>query len=527
MYYGLLALLTRALRMDARQLRNHLFRLAFVSFIYVCLLAASLQSSFFGAPGLFFFKQIVWLNILFVTCVGIGFFSSAITEEKEEDTIGLLQMAGLNHLGILFGKSTSRMIQVGLLLIVQFPFMLLSITLGGVTRHQVIAAYTDLLAYTILLANVGLLCSVIFKRGGFAAAATTILMALYAIAPVYANLQKATAPVTTWTHGIWWQSWLLTSLDWLSESCVMFEMSDVLATGYAKPILNSQVISNCVLGVVCFGLSWLLFGPCVNRSDAKTDSRGMLMRSTSKRGYFAPGRCWHNPFVWKDFQFICGGLFLMVTKFAFYIGAGVAIGAIAMTPQNWFNWSMTDAEGIYFLFMLGAAILEACIYASRIFHDEIRLHTMSALLMLPQPLGYIGYSKVLGCVYGLVPALVCLAAGFFSLPSLNRASFISGFVDPRLWAAFMTLLIFLHLIALLSLFFKWGALPAAIFMMGPVSLCCPVGGNVMLLVADRNTGIQSIWGELPATVTIWILTGLVCFVFQMMIAARLQELGTK
>src|SRR5262249_13880134 len=128
MFYGLMALLTRALRMDSRQMRNHLFRLAFVSFIYICLLVATFQSSFLGSPGLAFFSQIVWLNVLFVTCAGIGFFSSAITEEKEEDTIGLLQMAGLNHLGILLGKSTSRLIQVVMLLIVQFPFMLLAVT---------------------------------------------------------------------------------------------------------------------------------------------------------------------------------------------------------------------------------------------------------------------------------------------------------------------------------------------------------------------------------------------------------------
>ena len=526
MYYGLLALLTRALRMDARQLRNHLFRLAFVSFIYVCLLAATLQSSLFGAPGLMFFKQIVWLNVLFITCIGIGFFSSAITEEKEEDTIGLLQMAGLNHLGILFGKSTSRMIQVGLLLIVQFPFMLLAITLGGVTRHQVVAAYVDLLAYTILLANVGLLCSVIFKRGGFAAAATTMMMVAYVLGPIYANLQLATAPVSGWTHGIWWQSWALTLLNWLSQSCVVYEINDVVTTGYAKPILNTQVVSNCVVGLVGFGLSWILFEPCVNRVDSKADSRGVLLRSTARRGYFSPGRCWSNPFMWKDFQFICGGLMIMVTKFSLYVGVAVVIVVIALTPQNWFGWSMAEAEAVYFLFMLGATVLESCIYASRIFHDEIRLHTMSALLMLPRPIGAIGYSKVIGCILGLIPALICLAASFLSLPTLNRTTFITGAVDPRLWAAFMTFLIFLHLIALLSLFFKWGALPAAIFMMGPVSLCCPVG-NIMILVADRNTGIQSIWGELPATFTIWILTGLVCFVFQMMIAARLQELGTK
>ena len=90
----------------------------------------------------------------------------------------------------------------------------------------------------------------------------------------------------------------------------------------------------------------------------------------------------------------------------------------------------------------------------------------------------------------------------------------------------MTFLIFLHLIALLSLFVKWGALPAAFFLMGPVLSCCPVW-QVYLVVGQGPNGLSTVWGELPATITVWILTGLVCFVFQMMIAARLQELGTK
>ena len=33
--------------------------------------------------------------------------------------------------------------------------------------------------------------------------------------------------------------------------------------------------------------------------------------------------------------------------------------------------------------------------------------------------------------------------------------------------------------------------------------------------------------RLIGLVTVWILMGLVCFVFQMMIAARLQEIGSK
>ncbi len=525
MYYGLVALLTRALRMDARQLRNHLFRLAFVGFIYLSMLMATIQSAFVGAPGLMFFSQIAWLNVLFITCAGIGYFSSAITEEKEEETIGLLQMAGLNHIGILLGKSTSRLIQVMLLLVVQFPFMLLAVTLGGVTTHQIFAAYVDILAFTVLLANTALVCSVVFQRGGNAAAVTTLLMILYTVLPPIAGFELKDLIATGWTKSVWWKTAILTSLEWIEKSCIYFQLQEVMQTGFNQPILTQQVISNIAVGIVCFGLAWLLFGPSVNNAAPGGASRGVILKSTSRVQFLSPGRCWSNPFVWKDFQFIGGGYSLFVGKLLAYVMLFALICGVSVYNRNWLGISLNDVGGIYFGCMLAILIIEACISASRVFHDEIRLQTMSSLLMLPRSIPYIGYSKAIGCLMGLAPAAICLAGSALLLPDFRIANFAKLLIEPHFWATVMGIMIFLHLVALLSLFVKWGALPMAFFMMGPISTCCPVW-QLMFLAVGPN-GLQDLWGKLPATITVWILTGLVCFVFQMMIAARLQELGTK
>ena len=525
MYYGLIALLTRALRLDARQLRNHLFRLAFVGFIYLAMLMATIESAFLGAPGLKFFQTIAWLNVLFITCAGIGYFSSAITEEKEEETIGLLQMAGLNHIGILLGKSTSRLIQVMLLLIVQFPFMLLAVTLGGVTTHQIIAAYVDILAFTILLANTALVCSVMFQRGGNAAAFTTLLMVLYVVLPPIAGLELKDLTSVGWTKSDWWKTIILTSLEWLEKSCVFYQLQEVMQTGFDQPILTKQVISNVVVGMFCFGLAWLLFGPSINNATPGGVSRGVILKSTSRVQFLSPGRCWSNPFVWKDFQFIGGGYSLFVGKLLAYVMLFALIVGMSLYQGNWFGFTLTDVAGIYFVCMLIALILEACISASRIFHDEIRLQTMSSLLMLPRSIPFIGYSKMIGCLMGLAPAAICLLGATVLLPNFRFANAARTVIEPQFWAGIMVILVFLHLIALLSLFVKWGALPMAFFLMGPISTCCPVWQ--LMFIAVGPSGLQDLWGKLPATITVWILTGLVCFVFQMMIAARLQELGTK
>ena len=82
-------------------------------------------------------QSLTWVNIWFITLVGVTYFSSAITEEKEERTLGLLRMADIGSGSILLGKWAPRVVGMLSLVAVQFPFTLLAITLGGVTQAQV------------------------------------------------------------------------------------------------------------------------------------------------------------------------------------------------------------------------------------------------------------------------------------------------------------------------------------------------------------------------------------------------------
>src|SRR5262245_15541591 len=184
MFTGTLAMLHRALRLDARLWRTHLFRLGFALLVCLSLVYAQVltATTLVGAPGLTLFRTMTWLNLVLISLAGISFFATAITEEKEEDTLGLLKMAGVDPLGILLGKSTSRLLGTILLLLVQFPFTLLAITLGGVRLTQVAGAYCLLTAYMILLGNVCLLCSVVFRRVGLASTVTGVVIVIFLLA---------------------------------------------------------------------------------------------------------------------------------------------------------------------------------------------------------------------------------------------------------------------------------------------------------------------------------------------------------
>lgn len=524
MYHGLAALMTRALRLDARLLRGHLFRLAFVVMVYFSLLIAQLQALSFGAPGLRFFTNLVWLNACFICLAGVSFFATAITEEKEEDTLGLLRMAGLNPLGILLGKSTSRLLQAALLLLIQFPFTLLAVTLGGVLTIQVVATYVALLAFIVLLANVALVFSVICQKGGNAAGLTALWLLLYIAAWPIAESTLAWFSTAGITKTGFWNTGLISSVEFIRSSCVFERIGVILSTGFDEPILSTQVVGNTVGGMACFGLAWVMFNAFAKNATPTAQTRGLLGRSRSKQRLqlLSPGRVWDPSLAWKDYNFIAGGTALGVIKLCGYFtvfGLVVVFNSPPATLNT--NWREISAGSLVLWCLLSG--LDLSLMASRLFHDELKGQTMSALLMLPRSVAYVGYSKLAGCLLGLWPAVTALIAALVALP--HAVEFCTDAIDePSFWAVAMTVMVFSHVVALLSLFVKWGALPLAILMMMVSVNCCPVLAIPFILLSSTGNDHG---GALAAIVTLWILTGVISFVLQVMIGARLQEIGSK
>ena len=66
-----------------------------------------------------------------LTLLGVMYFSVAITEEKEEETLPLLRMTGIRNMTLLIGKSIPRLAVVVLLILIAAPFLMLAVTLGG------------------------------------------------------------------------------------------------------------------------------------------------------------------------------------------------------------------------------------------------------------------------------------------------------------------------------------------------------------------------------------------------------------
>jgi len=478
MIRGTVALMDRSLRVDTRSLRAHLLRMLFVLVIIGSLAVAHqrARAMIVAAPGKNFLEAMMFITLILVSLGGMGLFATTITEEKEEQTLGLLQMAGVGPMSLLLGKGVTRLFIALLILAVQFPFLLLSVTLGGVLSHQVWAAYLSICAYLLWIANLGLFFSVICRSSRQASFLVTIVLVVYLIGEPFAEMlfQSLTSfqlngelsPTEKMAE------WML---DWWRETHVFHRMSIILGSSFNEPLFSWQVIIHTISGAALFVLSWLLF-PVFNREDRgePTDRPLFSLRPGKARRWAVP-RPWPIALVWKDFFYMTGGWTMIVAKFILYplVILTVALFFSAVSPFRTYNWlEYLGNSAIWISILMGA--IEISIYCSRIFREEIRGRTLPTIAMLPESIVELVYAKWLGCFMALGPALCCFLFGLFLYPD-DFWDFLGTALDePGFYYFLLQFVIGWHLCTLLSMFLKFGA--------APLSIAVVLIGNILLLM---------------------------------------------
>ena len=471
---GVLALFVGTMREENRRLMTYGVRFLLV---LVALLVIGLNQREFryggGAPGLEVFKMVTMLNLISICVVGLGYFASAITEEKEDGTLGLLRMTNLNPLSILLGKSTSRLIGFLLLLLVQMPFITLAVALGGVSLNQVFSCYGNLAAFTFLLANLALVFSVMFRKTATAVSWTLgVLLFVFYGFRILGNL---------------FQDWFGTGLGllWLSEyiwqANPVDSMRKIFAVGFDETLIV-QPVSNVAAGIVLFGLAWLIFDS-FNHGEGRGTTPGAARRPRAwgRRTPSGPGasevkpRPGHLAVTWREFYFQCGGWKrLYLTFFLTLILAGLFI---AIGPAR--HWDLDPEEIGQFLMAFGllAFFLHWVLSMASVFKHERKNKTWSSLSLLPESVSRIAYEKVLASFISTLPGLLVAGIGF--LLCHDEISFDDDFF---VLFAFFSLSWFVfgsHLVVYLSLFLKWGGLPVGL-------MVCVFFQFILALVIDSG-----------------------------------------
>lgn len=405
------ALFIRSLREDGRAKFTPISRAALVLVILFFVAVNHRNFAAQPAPGLTVFYTVMMVNLFGLVLGGITAFCSAITEEKEDDTLGLLRMTNLSPVAILLGKGISRLVSGALLIVAQLPFTILCVALGGVSAATIWKGYEVLLCTLFFLCNLGLLMSVLSRRTGMAVALAILIGAvIYVGVPIYyfsgflgSFGGRGAAP-----------SFTQQAAHYILSNNPLYQLTELLSGGRGfLPAAGNPLLFNGVLGTVCFLLSWGLFGRfCSNTAEAvpgkKRGSRGEKSLRFPRPGSWA--------IAWKDFWFLIGGRRGLIYRF---IGYGVLVFGFAqmMISSSPYMQSKDIAGMMIWLAFFGLGI-ELQLGAARIFGSERKGLTLSALVTLPVPLGRVVWQKTIGCLASLIPGMCFVALGLAMVPQL-------------------------------------------------------------------------------------------------------------
>jgi hypothetical protein len=418
-----LALLNQAFRADVRQLRTHLLRGAVAGGVLWLLAIVHDSMRWMSAPGLEFFGVLAWLSLVLLSLAGAFYFCSVITEEKEQQTLGLLRMAGVGPGTLLVGKSLGRLSVMLLLMTITLPYWWLAVTLGGVTLTQVAATGVILATHLIFVSQIGTLCSVIFQTTGQAAVAACLLIAGIQLGPLllYEILVELRIGAAI-------QPAVLQATHWLALS----QLEATLQSGYSGGLFESQAMINTGAAAGLFCLSWALFDR-FNTYDSLEGVRTSLWRRAVERiqdGFSSaigngprtnrpPRRASGNAIIWKDFWLLAGGRKWQRLRMAFFgvctLGSAFLLWIwLFGAPRRYFNydhywgWELGAPLMIWMMFF---AAIEAAYLAGHVFQRELKEQTWDSLRMLPISLRSLCGWKILGCSRALLPAVAFFLLG--------------------------------------------------------------------------------------------------------------------
>lgn len=444
MVAGTLTLALRAFLVDARDIKSHLFRAALPALFLLTIGILQWNNNLTTAPGLQLFGWLVTYNYIFLTMAGATFFATAIAEEYEERTLGLLVIAGMSRPSILSGKWLPRMWTALLLLLVQFPFTLMCATLGGVRWVQIIAVFVALVAHLFMVGALGLLCSVLSRTSSQAASVATVVLVLLH-SGFYLSMRSAV------TFPVWY------------EFLACFRLPNILNSTFGESPFSLQVFVNAAVGFALLALAWALFDPS-REMDIQT-KRASFRRLLGMTRSSQPRRAWSAaPLVWQGFMHVAGGWgYILARCFIHTVGPIALYFSIFQTFRPTTFGDIWEELGMAMLvWSIWGLIVEGAILGSQSFRSELKEQTWGTLCQLPRTVGSIAHARLAGILIAMLPVTICLLVG----ATLSVGEWSSNLNDDTFWVLSVLAVGLIiwgwYLSAFFSVTVDWAAWPIAI-----------------------------------------------------------------
>ena len=486
------AFLMRSIRQDSRLLSHHLMRGAMAFLILYLFFMQYRVFALRAAAGSQFANTVINCCYWFLTLVGGIHFSTAIVEEKEEQTLTLLRMTGASAFSILAGKSIPRLAIVILFLCVVAPFLMLAMTLGGLVPLGLLSAILGICCYSIMLSQVGLLASVVCKDASRAFAVTAVGWVALELSHWWYGMAEQLSKPRYLFGNTGLLEILQGPLSWISQCSLIANLSDDLLTFatvppelqgtsvfhrtlyIAKEIFHFHMGFHLVLAAVLFVVSWLLFESCTSRAVSEGDSGA----SVSTKIASPRQRPWQDAIVWKSWQHVSGGHKWFWIR---VIVAPVAIAGLAILLSVLFDGDVEPefVAGVMIFGGIGFFTVNLCRLFGRLLNAELHQKTMASLVMLPQPTSQTLWSMVWGLIPAVCAGAACSVIGFLWMVVQifdNYRSIrdvVEVIVEPWFWHLLSWNLLSIHLGLLLTTHIRYGGMVLGyvlLWILAPI--CC-------------------------------------------------------
>jgi hypothetical protein len=413
------ALLARRLRLDLRGVTGHFVRFFAAGGMLFTIFLVMQNTAAIGAPGQLVFSWIVWCDSLFISGASLTVFATVISSEREQGTLGLLRMTGTSPLALLLGQGFSGVVLGCLLMAAQFPFIVLTITLGGVLWNQVVATFMALVAHLVLCAGIGLFFSSFCRRSSSAAFYTLLTQFLLWWGPWFAR-RAAASIAAAGNMQTSTQDLINAGSSWVEHHLVWNQLSAISTSFGATPIVSAQFWTSLAGGfllILCG--AWIL-----DRRPIETPAYSpIVIKLWNASGH----RAWSRfAITGKDYRQFMGGWKGVFVRLLIYTLAPIT----SCLALNRYAGSNLDADNIASaVFWTGMAFLvvELSAIASRLFRNEVAEQTWATLTLLPRRFSAIIALKLGAALLGLLPAiLVCLTAAASSISVLETLHYLAA-----------------------------------------------------------------------------------------------------
>jgi ABC-type transport system involved in multi-copper enzyme maturation permease subunit len=319
---------------------------------------------------------------------------SAISTEREKQTLSLLLISRITPTGLIIEKSISRLLPLAVIVLIVSPMMAISYVLGGLSGEGILAGLLAMLLAALQVNTVAIFCSSIYRNALEAFFSSYLILAALALGPAFLQVLEIFPPLKLVPTGP------TNQLGFVFD-VFMIAAYEVMTGAYGISVFLWVCIAPATVALAFFIASCFVVSHW--RQDAPLDIRRMnqllqtamkwLYRSTAGRlswGGASPSSepeerppreiGYANPAAWREVQstalagwklhlLMIGGFLLLELWLAIFI-----------TQHRY------DREAITVLFRSGSIILSLLMMlgiASRSFASERERQTLDLLLTTP------------------------------------------------------------------------------------------------------------------------------------------------